>query len=248
MNRLITLLLCIIFPAAGMAAEIKVLSAGAVSAAVKDIVTAFEKETGHSVKITFAPVGVLQGKLVAGEKADVLILSDEAMEPVGKVGPIVAASRTKIGVVGIGVAVNEKAPLPDISTPEAFKQTLLRAKSIVYIDPTKGTSGKHFAGVLKELGIEAEMKPKTLLLEGGYVVEPVGKGEIELGVHQISEILPVKGVKLVGPLPAALQKNTIYVAAVMQSDAPQAAASEFVKYLVTPASRTVFLAKGFTAP
>src|SRR5205807_6774776 len=111
------------------------------------------------------------------------------------------------------VAVNENAPLPDISTPEAFKRSLLAARSVVYIDPKTGTSGKHVAEILQRLGIADEVNRKATLGQGGYITEPVGRGETAPGIHQISEILPVKGVRLVGPLPAELQKYTVYVAA-----------------------------------
>ena len=96
--------------------------------------------------------------------------------------------------------------MPDISTPDALRQTLLNAKSITYMDPTKGTSGKHFASVLDQLGIADQMRAKTTLGDVGFVVEPVARGDLELGIQQITEILPVKGAKLVGPLPDALQK------------------------------------------
>ena len=105
--------------------------------------------------------------------------------------------------VGIGVAVKEGAPLPDIKTVEAFKRTLLAAKSVAYIDPKAGgSSGIYFDGLLARLGIADEVRPKAKLKQGGHVADLVASGEAELGVHQISEILPVKGVVLVGPLPA----------------------------------------------
>jgi molybdate transport system substrate-binding protein len=150
-----------------------------------------------------------------------------------------------IARVGIGVAVNEKAPSPDISTVEAFRRTLLAAKSVVYIDPKVGTSGKHVAEVLARLGIADEVNAKAKLGQGGYIVEPVGRGEIELGIHQISEILPVKGVKLVGPLPAELQKYTTYVAAPVKATALTA---EFIAYLTGPEARARLAAAGYSAP
>lgn len=138
-------------------------------------------------------------------------MTDAAIDDLARKGIAATGTRTVLARVGIGVAVREGAALPDISTPEALKQTLLAAKSLVYVDPAKGgTSGIHFAGVLQRLGIAEAVKGKTTLLPGGYVVELVAKGEIELGVHQISEILAVKGVRLVGPLPRELQKITIF--------------------------------------
>jgi molybdate transport system substrate-binding protein len=150
-----------------------------------------------------------------------------------------------IARVGIGVAVNEHAPSPDISTVEAFKTALLAAKSIVYIDPKVGTSGKHVAEVLQRLGIAEQVNAKARLGQGGYIVEPVGKGEIELGIHQISEIMPVKGVKLVGELPKELQKYTTYVAVPVKSSRT---ALEFIDYLTGPQAKTRLAQAGYTAP
>ena len=153
-----------------------------------------------------------------------------------------------IARVGIGVAVNEKAALPDISTVDAFKKTLLAAKSIVYIDPKVGTSGKHVAQVLEKLGIAEQVNRKATFGQGGYITEPVGRGEIELGIHQISEILPVKGVKLAGPLPAELQKYTVYVAVPVTQSSKQQAVSDFIKHLTGPAAREGLATAGYSPP
>ena len=143
------------------------------------------------------------------------------------------------------MAVNEKAPLPDISSAEALRKTLLAAKSIVYIDPKTGTSGKHVAAVFARLKIEDQMRPKTTLLQGGYVVEPVGRGEIELGLHQISEILPVKGVKLVGGLPPELQKWTTYLGVPVPGTREGAAVQALIDYLTGPSGKARFAQSGF---
>ena len=165
------------------AAEIKLLSAGAVRAIVTDLAEAFEKETGHKIIRTFGTVGVVRQKLTS-EPVDLVIMSDTAIEEAIKQGGVVAGSRTDIARTGIGVAVREGAPRPDVSTSEALKQTLLAAKSIVYVDPAQGgTSGIHFAGVLQRLGIAEAVKPKTTLVPGGYPAELVAKGEVELVVH-----------------------------------------------------------------
>jgi molybdate transport system substrate-binding protein len=228
-------------------AEIVVMSGGAVKSPMEAIGQAYAKETGHVVRFDFATAGELRKKLAAGERADVLIMPAENLDALEREGRIVPGTRTALGKVGIGVAVNASAPSPDISSPDAFKRTLLAAKSIVYVDPERGTSGKHFAQVLVDLGIAEAVKAKTTLGPGGYVVAPVGRGEIELGVHQISEILPVPGVKLVGPLPDPLQKWTVYTA-VLMTGAPSAdAAQAFVRYATGP-GRAEFLRRGFSAP
>lgn len=224
------------------------MSGGAVKAPMSELAGAFEKATGHKVSLVFATAGELRKKLADGESADLLIMPAENLDAIERDGRIVPGTRAPLGKVGIGVAVNERAPSPDISTPEAFKRTLLAAKSIVYVDPERGTSGRHFAGVLRDLGIAEQMQPKTTLGPGGYVVEPVGRGEIELGVHQISEILPVKGVKLVGPLPDPLQKWTTYTAVLMTGAKSPDAARAFVQFATSAQGRLAFTSRGFSEP
>ena len=161
---------------------------------------------------------------------------------------IVAESRRPLARTGVGVAVHESAPVPDISTPEAFKRLLLSAKSIVMIDPARGTSGKHLVEVYQRLGVTEAIKSKMQYGQGGTIVTPVGEGKVELGLHQISEILPVKGVRLVGPLPEALQKWTLYTAAITPGSASAAAARELIEFMGSPAAMPVYLAKGFVKP
>jgi len=234
------------FTGSAAAAEIYVMSAGAAKAAVQPLVESFEKASGHKVSVSFGTMGLIQEKLGKGERADVLIVASEVADDLQQRNVITGGSRKALAKVGIGVAVNEKtAVMPDISTPEAFKQTLLNAKSIVYIDPTKGTSGKHLVTVFERLGISAQVNAKARLGDGGYIVAPVGTGEVELGLHQISEILPVKGVKLVGPLPEALQKWTTYTAALTPGSTAPDAARELIAYLAGPQAKPVYLAKGF---
>jgi molybdate transport system substrate-binding protein len=227
------------------AADLKVFSAGAAKAAMVPLVEAFARSSGHNVDIDFATMGLIQDKLRSGEKADVLVLAAEVGEVLGRAGIINPASVRPLAKVGVGVAVAENARAPDISTAAAFRKTLVEAKSIVMIDPARGTSGKHLVEVYQRLGLTELLKPKMRYGAGGYIVEPVGRGEVELGLHQISEILPVKGVKLVGPLPEELQKWTLYVGAVTPgASAPQAAA-DLVAYLSNFQSKAIYLSKGF---
>lgn len=227
------------------AAEVTIYSGGAVKSALVEAASSFEKQRGTRIAIEFHPMGPLTKKLAEGATPDIVILTREVMDEEEKKPALAGAPQTEVGRVAIGVAVGANAPAPDISTPEAFKNALLAAKSIVYIDPTRGTSGKHLAGVFDKLGIAEAIKPKTTLGSGGYVVEPVGKGEIELGIHQITEILPVPGVKLVGPLPAALQKETVYVGAVTKAARQPKDAQDFLAYLRTAEVRALFAEKGF---
>src|SRR5437667_8909086 len=225
------------------AAEVKVLSAGAVRAIVTDLAEAFHQETGHTVTLAFGTVGVIRQKLTAGEPVDVVIMSDAAIDETARQGAVVPGTRTDIARTGMGVAVREGAPKPDIRSPEALKQTLLSAKSLVYVDPAQGgTSGIHFAGVLQRLGIADAMKSKTTLVPGGYPAELVAKGEVELVAHQISEILPVKGVTLVGPLPKELQKVTVYSAGLVTRATAPDAGRAFIAFVARPSFKAKFAA------
>lgn len=231
--------------ALAQAGELTVYSGGAVKSALVAAAERFTATSGTRVTLEFQPMGPLTRRLREGATPDIVVLTREVLDEIEKTPLVQREGATEVGRVAIGVAVHESAPSPDISTPEAFKATLLAAKSLVYIDPERGTSGRHFAGVLRQLGIAEAMAPKTKLGDGGYVVEPVGRGEIEIGVHQITEILPVKGVKLVGPLPKALQKETVYVASLTPSAKEPARARAFLAFLRAPETRALFAARGF---
>lgn len=211
------------------------LSGGAVQTFVQPLAESF---TGDKVKVEFQPMGKLVKSLADGFPADVLIVTQEVLGRLKLQGKPVAA-------VGVGVGVREGAPLPDLSSAEAFKRALLAAKSVIYMDPNIGTSGKHVAEVLSRLGIEKDIRPKAKLGTGGQVAQFVATGEVEMAIHQISEILPVKGVRFAGPLPAELQKFTVYVA-VQVSKAP--AAADFVAHLTGPRARERLAPAGYTLP
>jgi molybdate transport system substrate-binding protein len=226
------------------AAEIKVLSAGAVRAIVTELTQAFERETGHKVSLAFGTVGVTRQRL-ASEPADVVIMSDVAIDESITQDRIVSGTRTDIARTGMGVGVRDGAPKPDIATSEAFRQSLLAAKSITYVDPAQGaTSGIHFAAILQKFGIADMMKSKTTLVPGGYPAELVAKGEVEMVVHQISEIVPVKGVMLVGPLPKDVQKVTVYSAGIATKTTAPDVARAFVAFLTSPTVKPKFAAAG----
>ena len=237
-------MLVLLSPGTAGAAEIKVLSAGAVRAIVTELAQAFEKDTGHTVTLAFGTVGVTRKRL-AEEPADVVIMTDVAIDESSAQGAVVAGSRNDIARTGMGVGVREGAPKPDISTPDAFKQALLAARSLTYVDPAQGaTSGIHFAGLLQKFGIADAVKPKTTLVPGGYPAELVARGEVEMVVHQISEIVPVRGVTLVGPLPKDVQKVTTYSAGIAKKAATPETARAFVAFLTSPAMKPKFVAAG----
>jgi len=161
----------------------------------------------------------------------------------------VPGTRADLAKVGVGVVVKSDAPLPDISTDEAFKRALLSAKSVAYIDPKAGgSSGIYVDGLLKRLGIADAIQAKAVLVQGGAVADHVADGEAEIGVHQISEILPVAGVTLVGPLPADIQNYTTYAAGVGAAAKDVAAAKDFVRFLSGSHALPIIKAKGMEPP
>ena len=241
----VVVLLASSLPAA--AVDVKVMSAGAVKTAFSEAVAAWERETGNRVVATFAPAGELRKKAGSGEVADVLIVPRENLPDVD--AALLPGARYDLGVVVMAVAVRAGAAKPDISTPEAIKATLLATKSLTYMDPTRGTSGKHFdEAVLPQLGIRDEVRAKTRLGEGGFIAEKVARGEVEMAFHQLTEMLPVQGITIVGPLPEALQKKTVYTGAVMGKAAHPAEARALLEFLVSPAGRKYFLDRGFGSP
>jgi molybdate transport system substrate-binding protein len=231
------------------AAEIKVLSAGAFKQVLLALLPEFEKQTGHHVTLENDTVGALTKRIEAGESFDLAVLTPAAIDGLAGKGKFAAGSRKDLARVGIGVVVKEGAPKPDISSDEAFKKALIAAHSIAYIDPAAGgSSGIYVAGMLEKLGIAAEVKGKSKLIAGGAVAAHIANGEAELGIHQISEILPVKGVTLVGPLPADLQNYTIYAAALSTNAKEPDAAKALLATLTGPAAAGVLKSKGMEAP
>ncbi len=232
-------------PRAAAGAEIKVLTAGAFKQVLLALVPDFERATGHKVTVQNDTVGALTKRIEGGEAFDLAVLTPKAVDDLAKEGKFVAASRANLARVAVGVVVKDGTPKPDIGSVAAFKQALLAAKSVAYIDPAAGgSSGIYIAGLLDKLGIATEVKPKAKLIPGGVVAEHVAKGEAELGIHQISEILPVKGVTLVGPLPAEIQNYTVYAAGLGAQAKDGDAAKALLKTLTSPAAAEVLKSKG----
>jgi molybdate transport system substrate-binding protein len=238
MMRLAILVPALFFSCFANGEEIRVLSGGAARSFVEPLAKTFR----HPVKLEYQAMGQLVKTLGASDapRYDMVIVTTEVAEKL-QLKDVKPLART-----GIGIAVNEKAPLPDISTPEAVKKTLLAAKSVVYINPETGTSGKYVVEMFRKLNILDEMKGKTTLVDSGYAVAPVGRGEVELGIHQISEILPVKGARLVGPLPSELQKYTVYAAAPVPGGANAQAVSDFIRHLTSAEARARLAAAGYS--
>jgi molybdate transport system substrate-binding protein len=177
------------------------------------------------------------------EPFDGAVLTPEAIDGLIKDGKVAAGSRADLAKTGVGVVVKAGAPPPDIGSVEAFKRTLLAAKSVAYIDPAAGgSSGIYVGKLLERLGIAAEVNAKAKLIQGGEVASHVVDGEAEIGIHQISEILAVQGAVLVGPLPAEIQNFTIYAAGV--GTAAKDGAGALVEFLAGPHAGPIIKAKG----
>ncbi len=230
------------------AAEIKVLTTGAFKQVVVALVPEFEKATGHKVIVDNGTVGQLTQRVNGGETFDVLVLSPGGIADYIKSGKIAAGSNALLAKVGVGVMVKEGAAKPDISSVDAFKQALLKAKSVGYIDPASGgSSGIYVAGLLDKLGIANEIKPKAKLQKGGHVSDLVKAGEAEIGIHQISEIVGQGGVTLVGPLPAEIQNYTTYAVGISATAKDAEIAKAFIKVLTGPSAAAVLQKTGMEA-
>jgi molybdate transport system substrate-binding protein len=228
------------------AADIKVISGGAFKQVLNALAEQYRKESGNTLDLTYQTVGQHLKLIKSGEEQfDVAVLTPEAIDGLIKDGKVVAGSRADLAKTGVGVVVKAGAPLPDISSVEAFKRTLLAAKSVAYIDPAAGgSSGIYVGKLLERLGIAKEVNAKAKLIQGGEVASHVVDGEAEIGIHQISEILAVNGAVLVGPLPAEIQNFTIYSAGVGTAAKDGATASAVVKFLAGPHAGPIIEAKG----
>ncbi len=228
------------------AAEIKVISGGAFKQVLNALAAAYRQETGSKLAITYRTVGQHLALIRGGQETfDVAILTPAAIDGLAKEGKIVPGTRADLAKTGIGVMVKSGAPAPDISTVEAFKRALLAAKSVAFIDPKAGgSSGIYIGGLLARLGIADEINAKAVLVHGGAVADHVTDGEAEIGIHQISEILPVAGVRLVGPLPAEIQNFTVYAAGVGAAAKDAKAARAFIKFLAGSSAQPIIKAKG----
>ena len=227
--------------------KIKVFCARSMTVAVSKLAGDFMRETGHQVDITFGPVGTLSAKLASGETADVLILGAPAMETMEQKGSFVAGTRTDVARVFIGVAVRDGGAMPDISTVEAFRKTLLDARAIAFTDASVGgTAAVFLPGLFERMGIADEINRKAVPQKSGAAVaECVARGQADLGITLIPEILPIKGASVIGKLPAALADDTTYTAAVSAGSHAREAASAFIAALARPTARDVWQAAGF---
>ncbi len=225
---------------------IKVLSAGAVKSMVEALGPEFERASGNKLDVAFATAFAQRERIINGETADVVILSESIIAELEKLGLVVAGSARNLGRTVTGVIVPEGSAEPDISTVEAFRQALLNAKSVAYTDPKAGGSGGiMFAGLLQKLGIADAVNAKAVLCKGGLDVSmKIADKRAEIGTTFISEALPVKGLKIVGPLPAELYNANTYTAAIHKAAKSPDGAAAFLKALTGPDTRPRWTAAG----
>ena len=211
------------------AADVSVIASTAMRQVLEELVPMFERASGHKVTLSFQSGAVLPVKVREGAQADLVVTTPETIDDLVKAGKVEAGTRVDFVRSGAGVAVRAGAGKPDIGTPEAFKNALLAAKTVGY---SQGPSGVHFMAVLARLGIADQIKAKGVVPPLGQRVGAlVAKGEAEIGVQQITELLLIPGIDFVGPLPKELQANIVYATATRSSAKERQAAAALVKFL-----------------
>jgi molybdate transport system substrate-binding protein len=225
------------------AAEIKVFCTNGVKAVVEELLPQFEKTTGNKVVISYEPSTQIKKRIDAGEPFDVAMMTTTLIDEAIKAGKLQFESRRFVARSGLGLSIRSGSKKPDITTVDAFKKTLLAAKSITYA--TQGASAAPFQALVTKLGIESQVKPKyNLRNTAAQVGEAVASGSVEIGVAPVSEILPVKGVDLIGPFPNDVQSFVEITAAAGTGAKEKDAANKLIAFVVSPANAALIKAKG----
>src|SRR4051812_32996967 len=239
--KILLALLCITATAAP-AAEIKVLSGNGARTAVAELGAQFERTSGHKGTIDFAVNPEGKKRIDGGEGFDVAVLNPPFLDALIKEGKVRGDTRSVIGRAGIGAAVREGAPKPDISTVEAFKRTLLSMNSVAY--PGEGASGKYFVSVVERLGLASEMKPKMRPMPAEYNVEVVASGEVDMVVVVASRIAGVKGVQFLGGIPQEPQTWIGFAGGVGAKARDPQAARALLQFMTAPPAAEVLRRAG----
>jgi molybdate transport system substrate-binding protein len=225
-----------------MAKPLRIFSTLAVQGAMPALAARYEEMTGVTLAIDFAPTNGLMARIEAGETADVAILTREGAEQLAARGVLRSESVSDVARSYVGVAVRAGAAKPDIGSPDTLKAALLAAKSIAY--SRIGASGILFAGLIRQLGIADAVNAKATIIPAGLTGELAARGEVELAVQQVSELMVVPGVDVVGPLPAPLQSPAMFSAGVFASSDMPDEAMRLVKFLASPEAAGVLEAAG----
>jgi molybdate transport system substrate-binding protein len=232
---------------AANAADLKVLTTGAMKPVLLEVVPAFQQDSKQTVTLDNDTAGALVKRIQGGAAFDIVVLTPAGIDELAKAGKV--SPGVELARVGIGVMVKAGAPRPDISTVDALKRTLLAAKSVAYIDPASGgSSGIYLARLWERLGIADALKPKAKLKQGGAVADLIVNGEAEIGFQQASEIIASPGVTLIGQLPEEIQNYTVYSGAISTSAQSPAAAAALIAWLRRPAMAPILQAKGLLPP
>jgi molybdate transport system substrate-binding protein len=242
----VVLLLLALLPHAVAAGEIRVMTSGGFEAPFLALVSAFERTTGHRIVPVTTAMGVgadfIPTRIRRGDPVDVVVLSDPVFSDLVNEGRIVATSRTPLARSAIAMAVRKGAARPDISSVEAFTRTLLQAKSVAYSAQTSGVCLS--TELFPRLGVAEQLAAKSIRVERGRVGTVVARGEAEIGFQQLSELLPIEGIDVVGPLPPAIQRLTSYFAGVTTFAKNPEAARALIAYFVSPDGIKAIAASG----
>jgi len=241
-TRLVAICIAILTAGLAQAAELKVLSGNGARAAVTELVARFERVSGHKVHLEFEVNPGVKRRIEAGEAFDVAILNPPVLDDLIRQGKIEAASRSVIGRAGIGVAVRSGTTLPDISSVDAFKRTLLATRSVAY--PGEGASGIYFAKLVERMGIGNEMRGRMRPMPAEYNVEVVARGEVDMVVVVASRIAGVPGVELVGLLPADLQTWIGFTGGIASNTREHDAARALLKFFTASTAAPVLRSLG----
>ncbi len=231
------------------AADLKLMTTGAFRPVAEDVVPAFEKQTGNKVTIVSDTAGGLIRRLSNGETFDVIVLTSDGLDALADVGTVTGDSVTPLASVGIGAAVGQNAPLPDIGSVDAFRQTLRKAQRIAYMDPSIGsTSGSALARIFQKIGVASEVERKAVLVKSGPAGEAVARGEADIALQQASELRLVPTIRFVGLLPEAIQVYTTYSGAISAATHQKEAASALLAALSDPGLEPVLKRRGLEEP
>lgn len=246
--RVLLVLLFALAAGSASAADLKLLTAGAYKSAAVEIVADFEKKTGHKVTIDTGTAGALQKRVSGGEYFDVLVIPPVAMAPL-LTTRVDESSAKELARAGVGMAIKQGAPVPDISEVDGFKKALLAARAIAYIDPAAGgSSGIYLAQLFQQMGIADQLKPKSVLVQGGLVADRIVDGKADIALQQSSELMGVPGVQFVGPIPLMVQNYTIYSGGVALGSGNRAAADALLLALANPENGKILKSKGLDSP
>jgi molybdate transport system substrate-binding protein len=243
-SRVIAALVSILLPLfvlKAQGAELKVSASGAVKAALEQLGPEFEKASGNKLVLGFYPTALLKKQIDDGAAFDVAILTASLTDALTKSGKIQTGSVAAVARGGLGVSVRAGSSKPDVSTDQALKSALLNAKSIGYNGAGASRAGNE--AMFRKLGVADAVQPKVKLLDVSAPIA-VDKGEVEVGLGPISEILPVSGVQFAGPFPADVQSYLVFAAGVSSSSKNSEAAKALIKFLTSPEAASVIKVKG----